>query len=650
LISTKGKLLVIILVLTAAFLTHTIALIFLGVLMFFLLIRGIMRVIQTHKVFFIHEMKTKLYDFKIRTLQNKVKTIIMQLLGILCILIIVLTLVFFYQDSLQFALRILGITPTFQNWPRSATVADQSNPSLIIAKIISQFAIYSVSAAFPIFILAIPGIYTVLKRWKQTKELTTIEGIFFCWLFLLTLIGLRLSTNPFIQRIRGELVIPFSFFAIKVLPKIDDNLSDRIRGNHSSEKIFLFAILPFLAILTLHPGITPYVLFEVPRSNFELLAFLKLAVINYMKYLVAFSLLIYIFYKLYSIKISTRLVYKQRSVFIILFILLLVGAPLANNIEFLDPQDVRFKSSDLDAVEWMKTNILPSNSIIYAHALHPTILWLSYYLQDYRITPFASIFDFGDFEQWNERLPYLWTEIASADNISPSTDHILGERSIQLTLHQNELTAISHEILIQSRRTDFYRNDQNNITISFWVKTFSQNNSIPFILLEDAVEGIDESVILFFSSNNSDSQKLLELDENMQLIYTETAVWSHIRFNVSRFWFETYHQPLPARMHVTIGIKNYEIHNYEISDASKVLFDGISFQSGTIEIERPLLSLIKENAKSMSLAQYIFLGSDSALNLPYGYISFVPREQFSESNLFLNVYSKKESNIYLYQH
>ena len=81
---------------------------------------------------------------------------------------------------------------------------------------------------------------------------------------------------------------------------------------------------------------------------------------------------------------------------------------------------------------------------------------------------------------------------------------------------------------------------------------------------------------------------------------------------------------------------------------SSVQFDAISLRSGISDIERPLLPLITNNTNNSNLIHYVFLGSRSTVNIPYGYIPYVFRQPFVDSEHFLNVFSQEESEIFIF--
>ena len=134
------------------------------------------------------------------------------------------------------------------------------------------------------------------------------------------------------------------------------------------------------------------------------------------------------------------------------------------------------------------------------------------------------------------------------------------------------------------------------------------------------------------------------MDKNTHPIFIENANWNRVFFNRSNLWLESYHQTLPARIRVVLGIMN----GAGSPSNNSVLFDSLSLRSGTNEVERPLIPLIVENTQSSDLKHYIFLGSTSTTNIPYGYIPSVSREPFLKFERFLSVFHENESDIFIY--
>ena len=642
LITINGKYLWMLIALAAAFLTHPVSLIFSSAIIFFLSIQLIVRILRKNLPFSAFKREFSIFTSKNERIMTRFKVIIELSVFVLSVTFIVLSLGLFYSDYVDFIISKLNSTSSFQDWPRILTTQTTPNFFANFLTSITKFTIYALSGIIPIFILALIGLYDLFQNQRLKKILGSFDGLLLCWLILLTVLGLSLSQNPFVERIWGEVAVPLSFFAMRSFPRIEHGLANRIKAGQYAAKVFFYGFFPVLVLLTFHPGFSPVILTEIPSSSSELFSVFRILGLSYLKYLIGFSALTYAFYKLLKAR-PHRITPDQSHSVTLIFILILLGSTLTINIEFIPPNEVRFKQSDLRAAEWLSLNSPQPKTIVYAHALHLTTLWLPYYLRDYEIKTFVSIFNAGDFEQWKNGLPYLWVDISSKNFVSTSFDYFSGERSLNLTSDDSKLVAVSHEFLIRSRRQDFFRNDLDNITMSIWAKLIIESNtSVPFVRIESAVEGINESVSLFLMTKGFECE--LSKDgvhsRNIQVI---KGSWTHISLNVSRYWSENYHAVLPARMRVILGINNYGTSG----TPTNVLFDNFSFNSGVANIEYPLYSLLLDGKWNTDTAQYIFLGSNSTINPSYGYISNVSREFFSEP-MFKRVFQDGTSEIYLY--
>ncbi|MFX0194981.1 MAG: hypothetical protein ACFFCW_02570, partial [Candidatus Hodarchaeota archaeon] len=644
LISIQGKYLLILIALAAAFLTHHVALIFSSAIILFLCGQVVVGIFRKDWAFFTSKIEINIFSSKNERIMVCLKFIIEIVAFVLSLTFILRSLGWFYTDYIYYILSKLNATSSFQDWPRTLPTQTMSNFLTKFQKRITNFTINALSGIIPIFFLALIGIYELFKNQRLKKAVGAFDGLLLCWLVLLTGLGLSISQNPFVERIWGEIAVPFGFFAIKSFPRIEHILTNRTKTGQNLEKIFFYGYFPILILLTFNPGVSPVILTEIPSSISELFSLFRIVGLSYLKHIIIFSVLTYVFYKLLDRALQYRITIEQSHSFALIFVLILVGSTFTMNIEFLPPNEVRFKSSDLQAANWLVLNSSPPKTILYAHALHPTTLWLSYYLHNYEIKTFVSIFDSGDFEQWINGFPYLWDDISSKDSVAVSFDCFSGERSLNLTSYDGKSVAVSHEFLIRSRRQDFFRNNLNNITMSIWVKVITESSlAIPFVRIESAVEGINESVSLFLMTNVFDEPELVEEDVYSQITQVKKGSWTHISLNVSKYWSENYQAALPARMQVILGIKNHEDSGTPIN----VLFDNFSVNSGTENIEYPLYSLLQDGWRNTVTQQYIFLGSNTTINLPYGYISYVSREIFSEP-VFKRVFQDGTSEIYLY--
>ncbi len=644
LISIQGKYLLILIAFAAVFLTHNVALIFSSIFILYLCGQVVVVIIRKDWASFTSKIEINILPSKNERLMVHLKFIIEFIAFILSLAFILRSLGWFYTDYIYYILSKLNVTFSFQDWPRISPSQTMPNFLTKFQNRITNFTINALSGIIPIFFLALIGIYELFKNIRLKKAIGAFDGLLLSWLVLLTVLGLSLSQNPFVERIWGEVAVPLGFFAMKSFPKIEKILANKTKNGQSAEKIFFYGFFPFLILLTFNPGVSPVILTEIPSSNTELLSLFRIIGLNYLKHIVIFSALTYVFYKLLVRRRPYRITTEQSHSFTLIFVLILLGSTFTMNLEFLPPNEVRFKSSDLQAAEWLALNSSPPKTILYAHALHPTTLWLSYYLHNYEIKPFVSIFNTGDFEQWINGFPYLWDDISSKNSVSASFDCFSGERSLNLTSSDGKSVAVSHEFLIRSRRQDFFRNNLNNITMSIWVKVITESSvAIPFVRIESAVEGINESVSLFLMTNVFDESELSKEDVYSQIMQVNKESWTHISLNVSKYWSENYNAALPARMKVILGINNHG----DSGAPMNVLYDNFSVNSGIENIEYPLYSLLQDGWRNSAITHYIFLGSNTTINLPYGYISYVSREIFSEP-VFKRVFQDGTSDIYLY--
>lgn len=645
LISIRGKYILILIALAAAFLTHHVALIFSSAIILFLCGQVGVNIYRKNWVFFTSKIEINMLSLKNKRIMERLTLIIEFIVFVLSLAFILRSLGWFYTDFIYYILSKLKMSSSFQNWPRISVTQTVPNFLTSFQQRITNFTINALSGIIPIFFLALIGIYELFKNQRLKKAVGVFDGLLLSWLVLLTGLGLVFSQNPYVERIWGEISVPLGFFAMKSFPRIEHILANRIKAGLNIEKIFFYGFFPILILLTFNPGVSPVILIEIPSSSSELFSLFRKIGLSYLKHIVIFSALTYAFYKILVRVLRNRTTTEQNHSFTLIFILILVGSTFAMNIEFLPPNEVRFKPSDLQAADWLALHCSPPFTILYAHALHPTTLWLSYYLHNYAIKTFVSPFNPGDFEQWINGFPYLWYDISSKGSVTASFDYFSGEQSLNLTSGDDKSVAVSHEFLIRSRRQDFFRNDLNNITASIWVKIITESSvAVPFVRIESAVEGINESISLLLMSNVLDESELPEEDVYSRITPVIKQSWTHISLNVSKYWSENYHATLPARMRVILGIKNHG----NLEEPTIVLFDNFSVNSGVENIEYPLNSLLQDGRRNSVTTQYIFLGSNTTINLPYGYISYVSREFFS-GPAFKRVFQDGTSEIYMYK-